>query len=152
MLGPEAHQTDSPHAGLSALLCVSIKGLTYLILNDRGTVPSRNGFQQVSSPYDWNHEFNKKQESRNNEGMQSASGETSEAEAKVEVGADGKDLGSTAERASQSAELSVIGVCKQPQVLGKVPKAFLDTFQSGWSLTSEPGVVERPKSFPLIVC
>ena len=84
--------------------------------------------------------------------MQSASGETSEAEAKVEVGADGKDLGSTAERASQSAELSVIGVCKQPQVLGKVPKAFLDTFQSGWSLTSEPGVVERPKSFPLIVC
>ena len=56
-------QTGSPDAELSALLCVSIKGLTYLILNDRGTVPSRNGFQQVSSPYDWNDEFNKKQES-----------------------------------------------------------------------------------------
>ena len=96
-------QTDSPHAGLSALLCVSIKGLTYLILNDRGTVPSRNGFQQVSSPFDWNHEFNKKQESRTIQGVQSASAESSKAKAEVDVEAAGKGLGSTAEQASQFA-------------------------------------------------
>ena len=41
---------------------------------------------------------------------------------------------------------------KQPQVLGKVSKASLDKVQLGWSLTSESGVVEGPKSFPLIVC
>ena len=90
-------QSDSPDAGLSALLCVSIEGLTYLILNDRDTVPSRNGVQQVSIPYDWNEEFNKKQESRINQGMESASGESNEAEA------DTKDFGSTANQASQSA-------------------------------------------------
>lgn len=90
-------QTDIPDATLSALLCVSIKGLTYLILNDQGTVPSENGFQQVSSPYDWNHEFNKNQESGINQGMQSASGRSNEAEA------DAKDFGTMANQASQSA-------------------------------------------------
>ncbi|KAK0510433.1 hypothetical protein JMJ35_006865 [Cladonia borealis] len=89
--------TDSPHAGLSALLCVSVKGLTYLILNDRSTIPSRSGFQQVSSPYDWNDEFNKRQESRTKPGIQSASGQNNEAEA------DTKDFASTANRTSQSA-------------------------------------------------
>ena len=91
-------QTDSPDAGLSALLCVSIKGLTYLILNDRRTVPSRSGFQQVSSRFDWNDEFNKKQESRINQGMQCASGKSNEAEA------DAKDFRSMANQASQSAD------------------------------------------------
>ena len=89
-------QTDSPHAGLSALLCVSIKGLIYLILNDRSTVPSRSSFQQVSSPYDWNDEFNKRQESKTKPGIQSASDQNNEAEA------DTKDFAGTANQTSQS--------------------------------------------------
>ena len=40
-------------------------------------------------------DFNKKQESRTNQGMQSASGKSSE------VDADGKDLGSTAEQLAE---------------------------------------------------
>ncbi len=90
-------QTADPDAGLSALLCVSIKGLTYSILNDQVTLPSSNGFQEVSTPYEWNHEFNKKQESRIKQGMQSASGESNKA------AADAKDFGNTANQASQSA-------------------------------------------------
>ena len=90
-------QTDSPHAGLSALLCVSVKGLTYWILNDLSTVPSRSGFIQVSSPYDWNDAFNKRQESRSKPGIQSASGQNNEAEADI------KDSEGTTNRTSESA-------------------------------------------------
>ena len=92
-------QTVDPDAGLSALLCVSIKGLTYSISNDHGTLPFRNGFKQVFTPYDWKHEFNEKQENGINQGIQSASGESSEAE--TEAGA--KDFASTADQASQNA-------------------------------------------------
>ena len=90
-------QADSPHSGLSALLCVSVKGFTYSILNDRSTVPPKSDFQQVSSPYDWYDEFNKRQGNGTKPGIQSASGQNNEAEA------DTKGFAGTANRTSQSA-------------------------------------------------
>ena len=81
-------QTTGLDAGILPLLCVCVAGLTYSIVINQVTLPSRGGFQQVSCPHDWNYEFNKKQQSKIKEGTQSVSGDSKS------TAEDGKDLGS----------------------------------------------------------